>query len=69
MQRSGGAGPNAALHLGAARLLLVGQEFDSEGHFSNRRLLAEWWWLGSNRHFSAEKMWSEMPVISISLNS
>jgi len=30
-QKSGGEDPNAALHLGAARLPLVGQEFDSEG--------------------------------------
>lgn len=54
VRRSGGAGPNAARRLGPARLPLVGQEFESKGRFSNRHLLAEWWWLGSNRHFSAE---------------
>lgn len=42
--------------LRAVRLLLVGQEFGSKGCLSNRRLLAEWQWLGSNRHFSAEKI-------------
>lgn len=49
VQRSGGA------ELGAVRPL-VGQEFDSKEHFSNRHLLTEWWWLSLNWHFSAEKI-------------
>lgn len=53
---SRGAGTSAVLHLVAVRLPLERQELGSQRHYSESHLMAAWQWLGSGRHFSAEKI-------------